>query len=197
MRSGLLLAILGLGALVLLALVLIPSKPSIATAEDPAPLISAAGGPAVQPPTQEEPHLAGRAALLEAQTSTNASGKENVSHETLTRAAREEQREAQVAARIDQLHDLSRKTDPASLEILLSEVRNPDQEIRQAALDAISQSGNRSAIPGLEEAAAQTEDSGEKQAIAEVIDFLNLPTLTEILRNQSATNNNNALPSKP
>lgn len=190
MRPGFLLAILGLGAFVLLALVFIPSKARIATAEDPAPMISAAGTPGVQPPAQEEPRLAGRAALLEAQPATTAPAKQNAQGETLTRAAREDQHKAQVAARVAQLHDLSRKTDPASLETLLSEVRNPDPEIRQAALEAISQSGNRSAIPGLQEAVAQTENAAEQQAIEEVIDFLKLPTLTEILREQRAINNN-------
>lgn len=183
----------GLGGLALLALVLIPSKARIATTDDPRALISPAGAPIVQPPALEEPHLAGRAALLEAQPSTNAPAKENASQgETLTRAAQEEQREAVVAARVAQLHDLSRKTDPASLETLLSEVRNPDPEIRQGALDAISQSGNRSAIPGLQEAAAQTENAAEQQTIEEVIEFLKLPTLTEILRQQSPTNHGNA-----
>jgi len=103
-------------------------------------------------------------------------------------AARDEQ-EARVAARIVELGELSTKTDRASLETLLSEVKNPDQEIRQAALDAISQSGNRAAIPDLREAAAQATDAREKQAILETVEFLSLPTLTEILRGQGGTTN--------
>jgi hypothetical protein len=94
-------------------------------------------------------------------------------------------REAYVEARTAELQDLARKSDPASLATLLSEVRNPDLEIREAALDALSQSGNRGAIPGLEQAAAQTENSKEKRAIQDVIEFLKLPTLTETLRGQS------------
>jgi hypothetical protein len=185
---------LGLGALALLALVLIPSRPRISTADDQAPMISTAGAPGVQPTAQD---LAGRAALLEVQPATNTPAKENASRvETLPRAAQEEQREAQVATRVAQLHDLSRKTDPASLATLLSEVRNPDQDIRQAALDAISQSGNRNAIPALQEAAAQTENPAEQQAIEEVIEFLKLPTLTEILREQRSTSSN-APPNRP
>jgi hypothetical protein len=74
------------------------------------------------------------------------------------------------------------------LEKLLAEVRNPEPEIREAALDAITQSGNRAAIPGLREAAAQTTDAEEKQAILETIEFMSLPTLTEILRGKGATN---------
>jgi len=102
--------------------------------------------------------------------------------------AREEEHEAYVAARIAELRQLANKTDRASLETVVSEVRNPDQEIRQAVFDIISQSGNRDAIPALLEEAAQTEDPGVKKAIAEVIDFLNLPTLTEVLRQTNPTN---------
>lgn len=102
---------------------------------------------------------------------------------------RNDQHEALLAARIAELKSLSRKTDDASLATLLSEVKSPDEETRQAALDAISQSGRRAALPGLRELAAQTEDRQEKQAIEETIEFLSLPTLTEVLRGQTATNN--------
>jgi HEAT repeat protein len=101
--------------------------------------------------------------------------------------AREEQREAQVAARIAELRELSTKTDRGSLDTLLSELRNPQPEIREAALDIISESGNRGAIPGLIDAAAQTEDEGERQAITKAIEFLQLPTLTETLNLQRST----------
>jgi len=101
-------------------------------------------------------------------------------------------------ARIAQLQELSRKTDRPSLDILLSEVRNPDPEIRDAALDSITQSGNRALIPGLEEAAEQTEDTAQKQAINEAIEFLKLPTLTELLRQgQSKSSSPSGAPPKP
>ncbi len=97
-------------------------------------------------------------------------------------SAEEAKHEAYVEARTAELRDLGRKSDAASLATLLSEVRNRDPEIREAALEALSQSGNRSAIPGLQQAAAQTENPEEKKAIQEVIEFLKLPTLTETLR---------------
>jgi hypothetical protein len=198
MRPGFLLAILSLVALLVLALVFISPKSRMTTTTESGPTTPAEASPSVQPPAQGEANLAGRALLRKARSSTNAHLKEAASHhEEVNPGALDEQREAQVAARISELRDLSSKRDIASLETLLSEVRNPAQEIRQAALDSISQSGNRNAIPGLQEAAAQTEDAGEKQAIEEVIDFLKLPTLTEILRNQSATNNNNAPHDRP
>ena len=109
---------------------------------------------------------------------------------------RDEQHEARVTARIAQLRNLSTKTDRASLDTLLSEVKNPELEIRQAALDAISQPGHRAAIPALREVAAQTEDSRDKQAIVDVIEFISLPTLTELLRG-GATNNRGAAQVRP
>lgn len=98
----------------------------------------------------------------------------------------EAKHEAYVEARTAELMALTGKSDDASLQTLLSEVRNSDREVRQAALDALSQSGNRSAIPGLQQAAAQTAHPDDKQAILEVIEFLKLPTLTELLRQNAA-----------
>ena len=189
---------LGLGALALFALIFIPAKGRMNGATDQGLTIPAEVAPGVQPSAQGEANLDGRGKLSETPSSTNAQVNEGSSHsKERDAAARQEQLEARVAARIAELQDLSNKKDAASLETLLSEVRNTDPEIRQAALDAISQSGNRSAIPGLQEAAARTEDVGEKQAIGEVIEFLKLPTLTEIMREQRATNNNNARPDGP
>ena len=73
------------------------------------------------------------------------------------------------------------------METLLSEVRNPDQQIRQAALDALSQSGNRDAIPGLVELASQADQPENKSAIEEVIEFLKMPTLTELMTQAKAS----------
>ena len=106
---------------------------------------------------------------------------------------RAEQHETYVAARISELRDLSRKTEPASLETLLSEINNPDQEIREAALDIISQSGKRGAIPRLLEVAALTEDASQKQAIDDAVEFLKLPTLTEVLSQTDQRSGNSGM----
>jgi hypothetical protein len=97
-------------------------------------------------------------------------------------AAREEARQAYVAERIAQLRDLPVNTDPVALQTVLSEVSNPDPEIRQASLDIISQTGNRGVIPDLMKTAEQSEDASMKRAITETIEFLKLPTLTEVRR---------------
>lgn len=89
-----------------------------------------------------------------------------------------------VGARIGELLDLAMNDDPASLESILSELNNPDPEIRKGALEAAVQFGNRDAIPRLAEARARTDDPEEKSALANAIEFLKLPSLTEIA-NQS------------
>jgi hypothetical protein len=122
---------------------------------------------------------------LEPSPTVDAAGVPSASGDNGT-SAEEAKHEAYVEARTTELQDLARKSDAASLATLLAEVRNPDPEIREAALDALSQSGNRSAIPALQQAAAQTADPGEKKAIQDVIEFLKLPTLTETLRTVNA-----------
>lgn len=101
-------------------------------------------------------------------------------------AADTKEDEDRVQARVAELFELSSKLAPAALETLLAEVRNQNPEIRQAALDAISQSGNRTLIPRLLQAAEETEDADQRRAIAETVEFLNLPTLSEVM---SETNN--------
>jgi len=67
--------------------------------------------------------------------------------------------------------------DTNSLHTILSELNNPDPEIRQAALDATIQFGATNAIPGLEAAALWNENPEEKKQIADAIEFLKLPQL--------------------
>lgn len=195
MRPGFLLAMLGLGALALFAAMVISPRGRTTSTTYPGPTASADGARSLETQSSVQPNVARRAELPPTRPAA-ASPAKKVADQTEEPAdrTREEQEEARVAARIAQLWDLSAKTDRASLETILSEVRNPDEEIRQAALDAISQSGNRAAIPGLREAAAQTQDSPQKQAIEDVIEYISLPTLTEILRGQSATNNSRPAP---
>jgi hypothetical protein len=104
---------------------------------------------------------------------------------------------AHIQARIAELEELARKENGSSLEILLSEVRNPEKEIRQAALDAITQSGNRDAIPRLVELASQVEDMEDKRVITEAADFLKLPTITEVISHTASRTNNTPPVAKP
>ena len=179
----------GLGAFLVSVLILISPRRGT-TSHDQAGLTGSADR--VQTQDAQAPaaaHPAGRTESPPARPFAIPRTKEEAAPNASTVSSQDEQHEARVAARIAELENLSSKTDPASLETLLSEVRNPDHEIRQAALDALSQSGNRAVIPALREAAGQTEDAGAKQAILDVIEFISLPTLTEILSGNGATNN--------
>jgi hypothetical protein len=99
---------------------------------------------------------------------------------SLQDAARTRQ-DAYVAARISELQDLAMDNASSSLDSILSELTNSDPQIRKAALDATIQFASRDAIPKLAEVAAQTDDTQEKAALNDAIDYLKLPSLTEVL----------------
>jgi cystathionine beta-lyase family protein involved in aluminum resistance len=71
--------------------------------------------------------------------------------------------------------------DSSSLDTILSELTNADPQIRKAALEATIQFASRDAIPKLAEVAAQTDDPQEEIALNDAIEFLKLPSLTEVI----------------
>jgi hypothetical protein len=87
--------------------------------------------------------------------------------------------EAQVSA--EQLIQLSMNNDSASLQTILGQLRNPDRDMRKAALEATIQFGSRDALPSLADAAQQTADASEKAEILAAAEFLKLPSLSEVL----------------
>jgi len=90
--------------------------------------------------------------------------------------------EAYIQQRVDELLGLGLENDPASLDKLLNELTNPESQIRVAALEAVVQFGSRDAVPRLEEISLQTQDAHERAAIAEAIEFLKLPSLSEVVK---------------
>jgi hypothetical protein len=91
-----------------------------------------------------------------------------------------------IERRIAELDDMAMKNDAVSRDTILSELRNPDGQIREAALEAVVQFSDRSVVPRLQEIAEQTEDPAEKAAILEAIEYINLPSLTEVLAQKRA-----------
>jgi HEAT repeat protein len=89
-----------------------------------------------------------------------------------------EQREAAIEAEVDRLSLLSRKKDPASLSSILTDLKHPEKEVREAAIEATRQFGSRDAIPALKEAANNTDDFEEKIDLLDAADFLSLPSIT-------------------
>jgi hypothetical protein len=94
--------------------------------------------------------------------------------------------EQYVHQRTMELNALAMKNDAVSRDAILDEMQNPDKAIREAALEAAIQFDDRSVVLRLQEIAAQTEDSAEKAAILEAIDYINLPSLTEYREQQKA-----------
>lgn len=94
--------------------------------------------------------------------------------------------EEYVRNRYEELMDLARQDSPAATQQIVDELKNPDKAIRRAALDALEQANDRSVIPQMQQIADQTDDPDDKQAIQDAIDFINLPSLTEVLQQQKA-----------
>jgi len=92
----------------------------------------------------------------------------------------ETEHETYVSERVTRLQELAMEDDSASLEIILSELNNRDPEIREAARESAVQFGSRDAIPKLADAALQTDDAHEKAALLDAIEFLKLPSLSEV-----------------
>jgi len=88
----------------------------------------------------------------------------------------ETQRLAASIQRAAELRYLATTGDPNSLETILSELPNPDSEIRRAALAAVVEFGDRSAVPALQEALESNPDPREKAGIQKAIDYLQLPS---------------------
>ena len=112
-------------------------------------------------------------------------------------ASAEDARQAYVEQRTAELMDMAMTDDRANLDTILSELNNRDPEIRKAALEATIQFGSRDAIPKIAEAALQTDDPNEKAALADAIEFLKLPSLTEIHAQSQPIANNAATSPKP
>jgi hypothetical protein len=104
-------------------------------------------------------------------------------------AALAEEQRASIQARIAHLNELEAKDDSASLQAILSELTNPEMEIRAAAIESTIQFQSRDAIPALADLAARTSNPQEKQALLDAAEFLKLPTMTEIRAQKSKAGN--------
>jgi len=141
--------------------------------------------PTASATTQPGDTLASAKVQPAVERATAAPGNGN-SSPTNSTATTEDAHQAYVEQRTAQLMDIAMTDDRANLDIILSELGNRDPEIRKAALEATIQFGSRDAIPKLADAISQTDDPNEKAAIADAIEFLKLPSLTEIHAQSSA-----------
>ena len=97
------------------------------------------------------------------------------------------QHQAYVEKRIEELTDLAMNADSGSLDTILSELTNRDPQIRKAALEATIQFGSRDAIPKLMDAVSQIDEPKEKADILEAVEFLKLPSATELIAQGGGT----------
>ncbi len=78
---------------------------------------------------------------------------------------------------IERLRVAGLSDNPADLEIILADLNNPDNEIREAAINAAKQFGSTNAIPALLTAATNAVDPKEKIELTEAADFIALPSI--------------------
>jgi len=101
--------------------------------------------------------------------------------------------ETDALTRAAELMHLAMNNDSASLATILRELGNPDPAIRSAALQAVIQFGSRDAIPILRQDAEQTQDAGEKAQILAAMEFLKLPSLSEMMAHSAAAGEGKAV----
>jgi len=92
-------------------------------------------------------------------------------------ALTDEQRQAAIEAETDRLRQWSLNDDSASLSNILTDLTNPEKEIRDVAIDAAREFGSTNAIPVLKAVAASTADTEEQIALLEAAHALSLPSL--------------------
>ena len=98
---------------------------------------------------------------------------------------------------IAQLTTLQANDDAASLSAILAELKNTNSTIRAAAVQAVVQFNDRSAIPVLQKMADATDDSSEKKEILKAIAYMKLPSLTEYLNQRRALEASRAATNAP
>lgn len=87
--------------------------------------------------------------------------------------------DAWIATRCQEIEAIGWETGEESLRRILAELRNPEAEIREAALGAVVTFGSKDAIPHLEGIARSTEDPAEKLSLLKTAENLKIPSATE------------------
>jgi hypothetical protein len=109
-----------------------------------------------------------------------------------TAAILEQLRAAEVEKEVGAIRDLQGEADgtnnPMIISALLDKLSHPEAEVRQAVLEAVKQMDDTNAVPGLEQAVESIKDPREKVAVLDTIDYLKLPSATENVPPEFATN---------
>jgi hypothetical protein len=111
-----------------------------------------------------------------------------------TAAISEQTRAAAIENELDQIRKLLREADgennPRIISALIGKVENPEAEVRSAALDALKELNDTNAVPGLQQAVELIKDPRAKVAVLDTIDYINLPSVTQNVPPELATNYN-------
>ena len=92
------------------------------------------------------------------------------------------------AQKIEQLNDLATNDDNESLSTILQELDNPDKDIRSTALEAAIQFGETTnTIARLKDLLSRTSDPAEQKELLEAIEFIALPSISELKPNPRPT----------
>ena len=95
----------------------------------------------------------------------------------------QEDRVAMVATEIARINAVIGKNDPDSEALVLSELTNSEPQVRDLAVAAVKQLGDRSVIPALTNLAMTIADYDQRHAVMEAANFLALPTISEVQPN--------------
>jgi hypothetical protein len=111
-----------------------------------------------------------------------------------TAAISEQTRAAAIENELDQIRKLLGEADgennPTIISALVDKVANPEAEVRSAALDALKELNDTNAVPGLQQAVELIKDPRAKVAVLDTIDYINLPSVTQNVPPELATNYN-------
>jgi hypothetical protein len=92
----------------------------------------------------------------------------------------QEDREAMIGAEIMRINGILGQSDSNSEALLMSDMTNNEPEVRNQAVAAVKQTGDRDLVPALTNLAANTEDYELRHALLDAANFLELPTLSEV-----------------
>ena len=137
-------------------------------------------GDSPEAPEVSTGHVAGLTAVASVAPSTGITNSET----TNVVVVQGVEHTAYVRMRAAELDELAMQKSSTAHQTIVLELKNPDRAIRQAALDALKQADDRSVVPQMQQIADQTDDSDERKAILDAIDYINLPSLTEYLQQQ-------------
>ena len=182
MRPKVVLGIFLVAACVVAFVVLLPKK-AHAPAATPPPASAPAPEADLKPipvpaPPQVAVTLTATAPPVVTTTDTNAA------------ALKKEQHAEYIKNRADQLMAMAMLKDTASHQPIIEDLTNSDRAIRKVALEAVQQTQDRALIPQMQQIADTTDDEDYKQALDDAIAYMKLPTLTEVMQQAKAQQQN-------